>query len=397
MKSKLMIVLRKELSETLRDKRTLGMLALVTLLYPLLIGLVLHQLIDKSTKSEREGVELAVIGAKHAPTLMSQLGQKNITVKDTAPMDDDAIGELLRAKKVAAVLRLPDDFAENYQAMRPARVEIWYDSAAESFSQRREVEDVLDAYRNNIASARLLAHGVSPATLSPVMVQRYDTGTNASRSAALIGSLLGMLFLPAFIMTMSAAVDSTAGERERRSLEVLMAQPAATWELIGGKVLAVSLLGIVGVTIELMLGHVILKWLPLEEIGLSWSVGWGQLLLVCLVTVPLSLLAAALYVTLGDERQDLQGSPDHPEHRDAGALHPQHGRVLHGPEDRAVDVPGAHAVEPDPGQGTVEVRRHRRPALPADLPVLGHPRAAAGGLRQLAHEERTLRARRLRP
>ncbi|CAN7571710.1 ABC transporter permease [Massilia sp. LjRoot122] len=298
MKSKLMIVLRKELSETLRDKRTLGMLALVTLLYPLLIGLVLHQLIDKSTKSEREGVELAVIGAKHAPTLMSQLGQKNITVKDTAPMDDDAIGELLRAKKVAAVLRLPDDFAENYQAMRPARVEIWYDSAAESFSQRREVEDVLDAYRNNIASARLLAHGVSPATLSPVMVQRYDTGTNASRSAALIGSLLGMLFLPAFIMTMSAAVDSTAGERERRSLEVLMAQPAATWELIGGKVLAVSLLGIVGVTIELMLGHVILKWLPLEEIGLSWSVGWGQLLLVCLVTVPLSLLAAALYVTL---------------------------------------------------------------------------------------------------
>lgn len=298
MKSKLMIVLRKELSETLRDKRTLGMLALVTLLYPLLIGLVLHQLIDKSTKSEREGVELAVIGAKHAPTLMSQLGQKNITVKDTPAMDDEAIGELLRTKKVAAVLRLPDDFAENYQAMRPARVEIWYDSAAESFSQRREVEDVLDAYRNNIASARLLAHGVSPATLAPVMVQRYDTGTNASRSAALIGGLLGMLFLPAFIMTMSAAVDSTAGERERRSLEVLMAQPATTWELIGGKVLAVSLLGIVGVTVELMLGHVILKWLPLEEIGLSWGVGWGQLLLVCLVTMPLSLLAAALYVTL---------------------------------------------------------------------------------------------------
>lgn len=298
MKSKLMIVLRKELSETLRDKRTLGMLALVTLLYPLLIGMVLHQLIDKSTKSEREGIELAVIGAKHAPTLMSQLGQKNITVKDTPPMEDEAIGELLRTKKVAAVLRLPDDFADNYQAMRPARVEIWYDSAAESFSQRREVEDVLDAYRNNIASARLLAHGVSPATLAPVMVQRYDTGTNASRSAALIGSLLGMLFLPAFIMTMSAAVDSTAGERERRSLEVLMAQPATTWELIGGKVLAVSLLGIVGVTVELMLGHVILKWLPLEEIGLSWSVGWGQLLLVCLVTVPLSLLAAALYVTL---------------------------------------------------------------------------------------------------
>ncbi|KFI07348.1 ABC transporter permease [Massilia sp. BSC265] len=298
MKSKLMIVLRKELRETLRDKRTLGMLALVTLLYPFMIGLVLHQLIDKNTKSEREGIELAVIGAAKAPTLMAQLGQKNITVKDTAPMEEDAIGELLRAKKAVAVLRLPDDFTENYYAMRPARVEIWYDSAAENFSQRREVEDVLEAYGRNVASARLLAHGVSPAALAPIMVQQYDTGTNASRSAALIGGLLGMLFLPAFIMTMSAAVDSTAGERERRSLEVLMAQPATTWELIGGKILAVSLLGIVGVTIELILGHLILKWLPLEEIGLSWSLGWGQLLLVCLVTVPLSLLAAALYVTL---------------------------------------------------------------------------------------------------
>ncbi len=298
MKSKLMIVLRKELRETLRDKRTLGMLALVSLLYPLLIGLVLHQLIDKSTKSEREGVELAVIGGARAPTLMSQLGQKNITVKETPAMDEDAIGELLRTKKAAAVLRLPDDFAENYGAMRPARVEIWYDSAADNARQRREVEDVLDAYRNNVASARLLAHGVSPVVMAPVIVQRYDTGTNASRSAALIGGLLGMLFLPAFIMTMSGAVDSTAGERERRSLEVLMAQPATTWELIGGKVLAVSLLGIVGVTIELILGHIVLTWLPLEEIGMSWSLGWGQLLLVCLVTAPLSLLASALYVTL---------------------------------------------------------------------------------------------------
>jgi sodium transport system permease protein len=298
MKSKLWIVLRKELRETLRDRRTLGMLALVSLLYPLMIGLILHQAIDRSTKSEREGIELAVIGGSKAPTLMAQLGQRNITVKDTAPMDEDAIGQLLHAKKTVAVLRLPEDFVENYQAMRPARVEVWFDSASENGPQRREVEEVLDAYSRNVASARLLAHGVSPAALAPVVVQRYDTGTNASRSAALIGGLIGLLFLPAFIMTMSGAVDSTAGERERRSLEVLMAQPATTWELIGGKILAVSLLGVAGVTVELLLGHVVLKWLPLEEIGMSWSMGWGQMLLVCLVTAPLSLLASALYVTL---------------------------------------------------------------------------------------------------
>jgi sodium transport system permease protein len=298
MKSKLLIVFWKELRETLRDKRSLGMLAMFTLLYPAMIGLMLHQGIDKSTKTEREGIELAVIGGSKAPTLMSQLAENNITVKATEPMEEDAIGELLRSKKVAAVLRLPEDYAENYYAMRPARIEVWYDSASDTGGQRSDVEDVLKMYSANVASARLLAHGVSPAALTPVQVQRYDTGTNASRSAVVVGSIMGILFFPAFILSMSAGIDSTAGERERRSLEVLMAQPARTWELIGGKWLAAAMLGIVGVTFELMLAHAILGWLPLEEIGMSWSLGWGELLLVCLVTIPLSLLGAAIHISL---------------------------------------------------------------------------------------------------
>jgi sodium transport system permease protein len=298
MKSRLLVVYLKELLETLRDKRTLGLLAMFTLIYPLMYGFMLHQLIEKSTKTKREGIELAVIGGAKAPTLMSQLGQKNITVKDTPPMDEEAIGELLRSKKVAAVLRLPDDFAEQYYAMRPARVEVWYDSATETGRQRRDVEDVLEAYGSNVAGARLLAHGVSPAAVTPIQVQRYDTGTNASRSAMLVGTLMGFLFFPAFMLPLSASVDSTAGERERRSLEVLMAQPAHTWELIGGKWLAASTLGIIGVTLELILAHALFKWMPLEEIGMTWSLGWSQMLLVCLVTVSLSLLAGALYIAL---------------------------------------------------------------------------------------------------
>ena len=139
---------------------------------------------------------------------------------------------------------------------------------------------------------------MSPATLAPIQVQRYDTGTNASRSALVIGSIIGILFFPAFFLNLSAAVDSTAGERERRSLEVLMAQPATTWELVGGKWLAAAVPALVGVTLILGVAHAILKWLPLEEIGMSWNLGWGELALVCLATVPLSLLSSALYVGL---------------------------------------------------------------------------------------------------
>ncbi len=297
MTSKFLVVFKKELRESLRDKRSLGLLALFTLMYPVLLGVLLHQWIDRATKPEREGIVLAVIGGAQAPTLMAQLKQKNITVHDTPPLDEAAIGDLLRARKAAAVLRLPGKYAGDYAAMRPARIELWYDSSTEQ-DGRRDVEEVLNAYGSNIASARLLAHGVSPAALSPVQVQRYDTGTTAARSAGIIGGILGFLFFPAFICGLSAAVDSTAGERERRSLEVLMAQPVRTWELVAGKWLAAAALAIVGITLELMLAHAILSWMPLEEIGMSWRVGWGRLLLVCLASVPLSLFAAAMQIAV---------------------------------------------------------------------------------------------------
>jgi sodium transport system permease protein len=298
MKPPFITIFLKELRETLREKRTVGLLVLFTVMYPVMFGVLIQQLIDRSTRSEREGIELAVIGSAKAPTLMAQLKQKNITVRDTPPMEEQAIQDLLQKGKVAGVLRLSDKFADNYTAMRPARIELWYDSAAEKNAQRREVEDVLEAYGANVASARLLAHGVSPATLAPIQVQRYDTGTNASRSAGLIGGMLSMLFFPAFFCGMAAAIDSTAGERERRSMEVLMAQPARAWEIVTGKWLMAGFLAVSGLTLELLLAHGVLSWLPLEELGMSWSLNWGDIALVCLVSLPLALLAAALQIAL---------------------------------------------------------------------------------------------------
>jgi sodium transport system permease protein len=298
MKAKWPIVFFKEFRETMRDRRSLMLLVLFTLMYPVMLGVILNQQIKRVTKPEREGIELAVIGAAQAPNLMAQLKQKNVTVQPLGAMSEEAIGELLRARKVVALLRITDKFAENYQAMRPARVELWFDSASDNGARQRDIEEVLQAYSSSLTSARLLAHGVSPATVAPIQLQRYDTGSNAARSAGLIGSILGFLFFPAFICGLSAAVDSTAGERERRSLEVLMSQPARAWELVVGKWLAAGSLAVIGITLELFLVHAILSWLPLEEIGMSWRVTTADLLLVCLVSVPLSLFAAAVQIAV---------------------------------------------------------------------------------------------------
>ena len=297
-KPRFLIVFIKEFRETLRDKRSLWLLAVTTLMYPALLGYFLNQQIDRATRPEREGIALTVIGADKAPTLMAQLKQKNVTVTALPPTSDDAIETLLRSRKTVAVLRLSDNFTIDYAAMRPARIELWYNSASDTDARRRDIDEILQAYSANIAGARLLAHGVSPTTMAPIKLQRYDTGSNAARSAGLIGSILGFLFFPAFICCLSAAVDSTAGERERRSLEVLMSQPAHAWELIVGKWLAAGALSVIGLTITLVLAHAILSWLPLEEVGMSWRVTSSDLALVLLASIPLSLFAAALQIAI---------------------------------------------------------------------------------------------------
>lgn len=298
MKSKMLVVLRKELKEALRDRRAMSMLALFVLMYPLVLWATLHNIIDKSTKAGREGIEVVVIGGAQIPNLLAQLKQKNINVAEHADMSDADITELLRLRKQVAVLKVAPTFTEYYNAMRPARIELWFDSAADQQAKLRRLEGVLRAYNAGIAGARLLAHGVSPAALAPIQLQEYDTASSASRSASFVGALLGMFFAAAFFLCLNTAMDTTAGERERRSLEVLLAQPIRPFELIAGKWLATATVAMVGLTLELVAAHFLLKWLPLEEIGMSWRMGLPMLLGVCLTSVPLCLFAAAFEIAL---------------------------------------------------------------------------------------------------
>ncbi len=295
---KFLVVMRKELLEALRDRRAMSVLLMMVVLYPVILWFALHKMIEVSARDERENIKVMMIGGTQTPTLLALLKQKNVQVTDHADMNDGEITELLRKHDYIGVIKVSDKFTENYTAMRPARIELWLDSASESQSKLRRVESVLHGYNNSIAGARLLAHGVSPAVLSPIQLQYYDTATNASRSVRFIGALLGMFFVTAFIFCMNTAMDSTAGERERRSLEVLLAQPVQAFSLTVGKWLATAALSIIGLGLELLVAHFILKWMPLEEIGMSWRVTLPMLFGMIGCAIPLCLFAAAFEIAL---------------------------------------------------------------------------------------------------
>jgi sodium transport system permease protein len=291
-------VLRKEMTEALRDRRALGMLLLFVTMYPALLWFSVNMALKHSTSEDRERIEIVVAGGAQVPTLLGQLEQRNVSVTRHDDMSESDITELLRARQHAAVIRVSEKFTGNYNAMRPAPVELWYDSASDQRNKLRRIEALLRGYNAGIAQARLLAHGVSPATLAPIQLQEFDIASNESRSASMVGVLLGMFFATAFFFSLNTAMDTTAGERERRSLELLLAQPVHPLELMCGKWLAAASLSIAGLAIELLLAHFILKWMPLEEIGMSWSLSLPLLLAVCAASIPLCLFAAAIEIAL---------------------------------------------------------------------------------------------------
>ena len=296
--SKFGIVLKKELREAFRDRRALGVLLMIVVIYPLMLWVALHKIIDMSVKGAHENVALVVIGAAQVPTLVSLLEQKNIKIAARDDMGEADITDMLRKREVVAVIKVGAKFTDNYNSMRPARIELWFDSATDQQSKLRRVETVLHSYNAMIASSRLLAHGVSPAALTPIQLQSYDTATNASRSVQFLGALLGIFFAASFFFCLNTAMDTTAGERERRSLEVLMAQPVHSLDLILGKWLAAAALAVIGLVLELTVAHLILKFMPLEEIGMSWRMGWPMLVGMMVCAVPLCLFAAAFEIAL---------------------------------------------------------------------------------------------------
>lgn len=292
------IVLHKELRDALRDRRALRSLAIMTLLYPLLMWAALNNSIGKQARGETDKVHIGVSGADRAPQLMARLAQAGIVTEALDADDDAALQQALSDGRRAAVLRLPADFAQRHAAQQPAHVTVWHDSVRAKPTQLDAVRGVLQAYGRDLSAARLTSQGLSLAHLSPLVVDSFDTATPATRAGRHVAVLFGIFLLGVFYFGMDIAIDSSAGERERRSLEILLAQPVRGVDLLIGKWLAAAAFCATGLALEFVVGHCMLQSLPLENIGLSWQVGAADLATFYLVALPLCLLAPALQIAV---------------------------------------------------------------------------------------------------
>jgi sodium transport system permease protein len=291
--SQLLAIFRKEVKDSLRDRRSM----FAAFLLPVMIGAMMFLIFGSRARDGRQGVTLriAVSGAERAPSLIGFLRQQGATV-EAPPADYE---RRVRDGSLDAVLIIPERYGDEFTSARPARLQLIADySRASSFTTAARIGAVIRGYSGQVARLRLLSRGISPEVADPVEIQERDLSTQKSRSATLLSAVPIYLLIAICTAGLYAAVDSTAGERERGSLEPLLLNPVPRQTLVSGKWLAVAAFAFGGFVVTLASILLVLDLIPLEQAGISVSLGAREVGLLVLIAVPLELFVSALELML---------------------------------------------------------------------------------------------------
>lgn len=271
-------VLRKELTDHLRDRRTTRMILIISIaLGPLMLIGFTRFIASSEEKSESR--EIFVHGKENSPEIANFLARQDITIKDPDP----DFRELIRAGKHDAVLVIPKTFQEKI-SRGTAVVELVFDDTRQDSSNVviRYLRSIMQRFNSEVGSQRLIMRGVSPRLMQVIELQEVNLGTAAQRAATLLFIMSWLTLLGCLSGSTAIAIDVTAGERERGSLEPLLMNPISRYGLVLGKWLAVTCYGLAVPLLTLCGFALTLQFVPMPKVASVLSIGLSQYLSIVL-------------------------------------------------------------------------------------------------------------------
>lgn len=309
MMSTLMTVMRKELRDLSRDRRTLLLTLLFgPLLYPVLL-LGMGKLAESRVRTQIEQpLQIPTIGADNAPNLVRFLAAQGL---NTAPAPKD-LAEAIRTQDIDVALRISDEFGKDWAEGKPALVEVIKDStrrAAEVPSAR--LEAALATYNGQVGALRLMARGIDAQVARPLDVARQDLASAEAKRGMILSMLLPVLLtLTSFIGGAYLVMDATAGERERQSLEPLLATPGSRSAIVSGKIAAACVVVFVSLLLTLVAFKVSAQIAP-GNIGRQFNMNVGSMLQMLLVMLPMLLIGTSLLTFLSAAAKSMKEAQSH--------------------------------------------------------------------------------------
>jgi sodium transport system permease protein len=285
----------KELVDALRDRRTLAVVLLSSVAMGPLVMVMISVLIDKMQR-QAEAREIVVVGMAHAPSLRNFLARQTWEIRPAPPdwprrLKDNTLGD--------PVLVVPADFETALVHGIAPRLELFTSSAnGRAQGAVGRIERVLQGFDQEQASLRLIARGVAPAALQVIEVDTHDLADSAARSAQVTGMLPFFVLMAVVYGALNAALDTTAGERERGSLEPLLATPIGRSALVAGKwgaVLCVALLIAVLSCFSFLPGQLLIRS---ESVAALFHFGPREALAFIGLLAPLAAALSALMMAI---------------------------------------------------------------------------------------------------
>lgn len=296
-------VFRKEWLDAWRDRRALLSALVFPLFMPALLGFGSTML---ASNAGRLGAhEVAVTGGEAARELSAALRKQGLAV---VPLDGGR-PEAERAVTLDAIsvaLVVPEALPADLARGEPAAVEVVYDSASREVGALLALRTALARYGAELGGLRLLARGVDPGLVAPLMATEVDVATSERKAASFLLVVPMFLIMAAFLGGMHVAIDATAGERERGSLEPLLVNPVSRLAIAAGKWGVAAVFAALSAVITAAGTVVALDLAPLSALGLRFSPSWFTCLALLAGIVPLALMSSALQLLVASRARSFR-------------------------------------------------------------------------------------------
>lgn len=239
MRSRTFVVYFKELRDLLRDKRTIiSMVVIPVLVIPVLMLAIGGISVAMVKKAQAQIPKVMILGEENAPEIAAEL--RSLTNINVVAASADYTN-LISNKKIRAAVEIPVRFTEALKSGEKTEVKVYvYEGEIKSQFGARALRDFFAEYRTQTVSNRLAQHDLSPGILTPFEISQQNVAPPKKVSGNLIGGIIPyIIILMSLTGAMYPAMDLTAGEKERGTIETLLCSPASRLDLVLGKFLMV--------------------------------------------------------------------------------------------------------------------------------------------------------------
>ncbi|PRR77920.1 ABC-2 family transporter protein [Clostridium liquoris] len=296
MKNVIGVVLKKELLDLFRDKKTL----ILSILIPIILLPIMSFAIGKMAKSDSDKIQnnlkIAIEDQGNISFSKFIKSHKNVKVIDSKNIDKD-----IKDGDVYVQIKIPKGFDDNISKDSNEKIELKYDNSSnDAMIAVSMIKNYIDEYSKQIVSKRLEKENIDQSILTPINIVDNVVGDKDDG----FGKIMASMMIPLLLMlysatsTIGAAVDLGAGEKERGTLEPLLTTKAGRTSLLIGKFLAITVMGIL-MSFAYLIGILITMNQPNGMFGdAGLNLGSATLVLIMILPILYTMVFGALQLAI---------------------------------------------------------------------------------------------------